>query len=44
MPQAAKRYMSLYPDSDDAGDAEYIIGLSNYRQIPDVTRDQKQAA
>ena len=41
---AAKRYLSLYPDSDDAAYAEYIIGLSHYRQIPDVTRDQKQAA
>lgn len=41
---AAKRYISLYPDSEDAPYAEYIIGLSHYRQIPDVTRDQKQAA
>lgn len=41
---AAKRYLSLYPNSDDAAYAEYIIGLSHYRQIPDVTRDQKQAA
>ncbi|WP_425523511.1 outer membrane protein assembly factor BamD [Jiella flava] len=41
---AAKRYVSLYPGSEDAAYAEYIIGLSHYRQIPDVTRDQKQAA
>ncbi|MBO0902309.1 outer membrane protein assembly factor BamD [Jiella sonneratiae] len=41
---AAKRYIALYPDSDDAAYAEYIVGLSHYRQIPDVTRDQKQAA
>ncbi|WP_245197666.1 outer membrane protein assembly factor BamD [Jiella mangrovi] len=41
---AAKRYISLYPQSDDAAYAEYIIGLSHYRQISDVTRDQKQAA
>ena len=41
---AAKRYQSLYPDSEDAAYAEYIVGLSHYRQIPDVTRDQKEAA
>lgn len=35
-----KRYLNLYPTSDDAAYAEYIIGLSYYRQIPDVTRDQ----
>ncbi|WP_102959255.1 outer membrane protein assembly factor BamD [Mangrovicella endophytica] len=40
----SKRYLSLYPNSDEAAYAQYIIGLSYYRQIPDVTRDQKSAA
>lgn len=40
---AAKRYVTLYPTSSDAPYAQYIIGLSNYRQILDVTQDQKFA-
>ena len=37
----AKRYIALYPTSDEAAYAYYIIGLSYFRQIPDITRDQK---
>lgn len=37
---SAKRYLTLYPGSPDAAYAEYIIGQSNFAQIPDVTRDQ----
>ncbi|WP_279477592.1 outer membrane protein assembly factor BamD [Aureimonas sp. SK2] len=37
---SARRYLSLYPGSDDAAYAQYIIGLSYFRQMPDVTRDQ----
>jgi outer membrane protein assembly factor BamD len=40
---AAKRYVSLYPTSEDAAYAQYIIGLSYFRQIRDVTQDQKEA-
>lgn len=40
---AAKRYLALYPSTDDAAYAQYIIGLSYYRQIKDVTQDQKEA-
>jgi outer membrane protein assembly factor BamD len=40
---AAKRYVSLYPTSPDAAYAQYIIGLCYYRQIRDVTQDQKEA-
>ncbi len=40
---SAKRYLALYPSTDDAAYAEYIIGLSYYRQIKDVTQDQKEA-
>ena len=39
----AKRYVSLYPASDDAAYAQYIIGLANFRQMPDVTRDLRPA-
>lgn len=41
---SAKRYLSLYPGSEEAAYAQYIIGLAYYKQIPDVTRDQKEAA
>ncbi len=37
----AGRYLSLYPGSPDAAYAEYLIGSSYFRQIPDVTRDQE---
>jgi outer membrane protein assembly factor BamD len=37
---AAKRYVTLYPTDTEAAYAQYIIGLSYFRQIPDVTRDQ----
>lgn len=38
---AAKRYLVLYPGHKDAPYAQYIIGNSYFRQIPDVTRDQE---
>jgi outer membrane protein assembly factor BamD len=40
---SAKRYVALYPASEDAAYAQYIIGLSYFRQIRDVTQDQKEA-
>ena len=39
----AKRYVTLYPTNPDAAYAQYIVGLSYYRQIRDVTQDQKPA-
>jgi outer membrane protein assembly factor BamD len=36
----AQRYVTLFPASPDAAYAQYIIGESYFRQIPDVTRDQ----
>jgi outer membrane protein assembly factor BamD len=33
----------LYPSTDDADYAMYIIGLCYFRQIRDVTQDQKEA-
>ncbi|WP_455476682.1 outer membrane protein assembly factor BamD [Bartonella sp. B41] len=38
----ARRYITLYPQSEDSAYAYYIIGLSSFRQILDVTRDQKE--
>lgn len=40
---AGQRYVSLYPTSDDAAYAQYIVGLSYFRQINDITRDQKES-
>ncbi|MCM2294225.1 outer membrane protein assembly factor BamD [Allorhizobium sp. BGMRC 0089] len=34
------RYMALYPESKDAAYVQYLIGLSDWRQIPSVTQDQ----
>ena len=36
----AERYVTLFPATDDAAYAQYLIGESYFRQIPDVTRDQ----
>lgn len=41
---AAKRYLSLYPQSEDAAYAQYIVGLAYWKQIPSVTQDQRAAA
>lgn len=41
---SSRRYLSLYPATEDAAYAQYIIGLAYYRQIPDVTRDQTETA
>jgi outer membrane protein assembly factor BamD len=38
--QTARRYLTLYPGSEDAPYAQYLIGASYFKQIPDVTRDQ----
>src|SRR6195256_3465113 len=39
---AAKRYVTLHPGSQDAAYAQYLIGSSYFDQIPDVTRDQQR--
>jgi outer membrane protein assembly factor BamD len=41
---ASNRYLSLYPGQEDAAYAQYIIGLSYFRQIRDVTQDQRDSA
>jgi len=37
---SAERYLQLFPGSDDAPYALYLVGLSYYEQISDVQRDQ----
>lgn len=39
--QSASRFLSIHPGNKDAPYAYYLIGLSYYEQINDVTRDQK---
>ncbi|MEM8813178.1 MAG: outer membrane protein assembly factor BamD [Pseudomonadota bacterium] len=40
---SAKRYITLYPGSEDAAYAQYLIGQSYYRQVLDVSRDQEMS-
>ena len=37
----AKRYLALYPGSEDAAYAQWMIAQSYFNQMPDITRDQK---
>ena len=37
---ASKRYLQLHPATKDAPYAQYLMAMSYYSQIPDVTRDQ----
>jgi len=39
--QSAQRFLSIHPGNKDAPYAYYLIALSHYEQISDVTRDQK---
>ena len=39
---AARRFVQLYPTHEDAAYAQYIIGLSYFNQMPEVTRDQRE--
>ncbi len=38
-----KRYVQLYPATADAAYAQYLVGMSYFNQIPDVTRDQERS-
>ena len=40
---AGKRYVALYPSSEDAAYAQYIVGLCYFKQIRNVTQDQKES-
>jgi outer membrane protein assembly factor BamD len=39
-----KRFVQLYPADKDAAYAQYLVGMSYFNQMPDVTRDQERAA
>jgi outer membrane protein assembly factor BamD len=39
----SKRYIQLHPSSQDTAYAYYLLAMSNYNQIPDVSRDQERA-
>ena len=41
---AGNRYLNLYPESEDAAYAQYIVGLAYAKQIPNVTQDQRAAS
>ncbi|MEP0943701.1 MAG: outer membrane protein assembly factor BamD [Rhizobiaceae bacterium] len=38
-----KRFVELYPANNEAPYALYLVGMSHYRQISDVTRDQRSS-
>lgn len=38
---SAQRFLAVHPGNRDAAYAYYLVGLSYYEQIQDVTRDQK---
>ena len=40
---ASRRYLKLHPSTPDAAYAQYLLGMSYYNQIPDVTRDQERS-
>lgn len=40
---ASKRYLQRHPASKDAAYAQYLLAMSHYKQIPDVTRDQDRS-
>ncbi|PSC05097.1 outer membrane protein assembly factor BamD [Alsobacter soli] len=39
---SGKRYLTLHPSTPDAAYAAYMVGMSYYNQIPDVSRDQER--
>jgi outer membrane protein assembly factor BamD len=40
--QSGKRYVSLYPATPDAAYALYLVGMANFDQMPDISRDQER--
>ncbi|MDQ0505183.1 outer membrane protein assembly factor BamD [Xanthobacter agilis] len=39
---SGRRYVSLYPGSQDAAYAQYLVASALYENIPDITRDQRK--
>lgn len=42
--QTAKRYVALYPGDKEAAYAQYLLGMSHFKQIQDISRDQTVTA
>ena len=40
---SGRRFVQLYPADGDAAYAQYLVGMSYFNQIPDITRDQERA-
>ena len=40
---ASRRYLQAHSGTKDAAYAQYLMAMSNYSQIPDVTRDQERS-
>jgi outer membrane protein assembly factor BamD len=40
---SGKQFVQRYPATADAAYAQYIVGMSYFNQIPDVTRDQERS-
>jgi outer membrane protein assembly factor BamD len=40
---ASRRYLQLHPATSDAAYAQYLLAMSHFNQIPDVTRDQERS-
>jgi outer membrane protein assembly factor BamD len=38
-----KRFVQLYPADKDAAYAQYLVGMSYFNQMPDVSRDQERS-
>ena len=38
-----KRFVQLYPADKDAAYAQYLVGMSYFNQMPDITRDQERS-
>lgn len=41
---SGNRFLQLYPGDKDAAYAQYIIGMSHFRRMPHITRDQTVTA
>jgi outer membrane protein assembly factor BamD len=41
---SGNRYLGLYPQSDDSAYVQYLVGLAYWKQITDVTQDQRNSA
>jgi outer membrane protein assembly factor BamD len=40
---SARRFVQLYPSDKDAAYAQYLVGMSYFNQMPDITRDQERS-